>query len=258
MNMITDNLWEEIKDLIPVKKSKFGRPEMCPRKALNAILYVLKTGIQWHYLPNEMGKASTVHGKFRKWIKLEIFDLIMQKACLFYEAINGEVSIWYATDASSSKASFAHTWSGRNPTDRGKQGIKKSIIIDRKGAPLSITIGSANQHDSTLFPKTLRAFHQFNPSQIKLMAADSAYDDKKTRNICKKANFILLAATNNRNNHEVKNYKPRHRWIVERTFGWLNWNRSIKFCWTKLEDSYLAFCHLACSIQLFRMSGVFV
>jgi hypothetical protein len=37
MNRIPDILWKEIAPLIPVKKSKVGRPEMCPRKALNAI-----------------------------------------------------------------------------------------------------------------------------------------------------------------------------------------------------------------------------
>lgn len=258
MNRIPDILWKEIATLIPAKISKVGRPEMCPRKALDAILYVLKTGIQWHYIPQEMGCTSTIHGKFRKWIKLGLFDRIMERAAAFYENNKGYASIWYATDTSSCKAPFAYSWSGANPTDRGKQGVKKSIIVDRRGAPLAITVGPANQHDSKLFNSTLSVFKQYDLSTIKIMAADSAYDAKIIKNSCAAAQFILLAATNKRRNQHLKPYRPLHRWIVERTFAWLNCYRSLKICWTKTQSSFLALCSLACSIQLFKMGGIFV
>lgn len=155
MYMIPDILWDEINRLIPKKESKIGRPPMCPKKAMNAILFVIKTGIQWHYLPREMGAASTIHGKIRHWVKLGIFSDIMDAAVNFYKAYHGNGDGWYATDTSSSKAPFAGSWSGKNPTDRRKQGVKKSIIVDRNGAPLSLIVGAANTHDSQFFHDTL-------------------------------------------------------------------------------------------------------
>ena len=259
MYIIPDILWDRISKLIPEKESKIGRPPMCPRKALNAILFIIKTGIQWHCLPREMGATSTVHGKFRHWVKLGIFSNIMGMAVDYYKAHHGEGDGWHASDTSSSKAPFASSWAGKNPTDRGKQGIKKSIIVDRNGAPLALSIGAANAHDSQFFNDTLDALKNYNYNDWKIMACDSAYDSKKIKDICFDKNFILLASENKRNSKgNQKPYKPPHRWVVERTFGWLNWNRGIKFCWTKLQSSFLAFCHLACSIQLFKMSGVSV
>ena len=120
MNMIPDIVWKEIENIIPRKKSKVRRPEMCPRQALNTILYVLRTGVQWHWLPKDMGKASTVHGKFRKWVKLGIFEQIMEKAAQVYECRQGKAGIWYAIDTSACKAPLAN-WSGANPTDRSKR-----------------------------------------------------------------------------------------------------------------------------------------
>lgn len=257
MKMITNSEWNEIRDLIPLKKSKVGRPLFPPRQALNGILYVLRTGCQWKMLPREFGAPSTVHGKFRHWIKIGVFEKIMDKARLVYEKSLKEPMNWFAIDASHSKAPFAINWSGKNPTDRRKRGIKRNIIVDIKGAPLAVTIGSSNRHDSIFFSKTFECLKVPDDSKIRMIAADSAYDNKKIRKTCKTKNFILLAATNIRRNKNKKKYNPSLRWVVERTFGWMAWFRGLKTCWAKTESSYLAFILFAASIQLFKMGGVF-
>ena len=44
---------------------------------------------------------------------------------------------------------------GRNPVDRGKQGIKRSTLVDAKGIPIGTVAAPANRHDSPLLDKTL-------------------------------------------------------------------------------------------------------
>ncbi|HJM68646.1 MAG TPA: transposase [Candidatus Babeliales bacterium] len=66
MNRIPDDFWNVIKEIISAKKNRVGRPEMCSRKALEGIFYTIKAGSPWHMLPAELGKPTTVHGKFRK------------------------------------------------------------------------------------------------------------------------------------------------------------------------------------------------
>src|SRR6266853_2069706 len=59
--LVTDELWELVKPLLPKKRrsrSKRGRPSLEDRDALTGILFVLKTGIPWEYLPREMGCGS--------------------------------------------------------------------------------------------------------------------------------------------------------------------------------------------------------
>ena len=55
--LISDDLWEVIEPLLPVmkRKTKRGRPRIGNREALTGILFVLKTGIPWEYLPQELG-----------------------------------------------------------------------------------------------------------------------------------------------------------------------------------------------------------
>lgn len=256
MRMISDFMWKEIEPLIPVKTRTVGRPPLPSLQVLNGIFYILKTGAPWKYLPKEFGAPSTVHGRFRIWIKTGVFDKIMQKAAAIYALNSANQASWYATDTASCKAPLAK-WSGKNPTDRGKRGVKKSIIVDLKGAPLAVSVGPANQHDSKFLEKTLFNLRGYSPEAAKIMAADSAYDAKSVRLICKQANFLLLAATNVRRNKNKKPYRPALRWVVERTFGWLAWYRGLKTCWTKTIESFEAFLKFAASIQLFKMSGIF-
>jgi transposase len=69
--LLTDELWERIKPLLPPEppKPKGGRPRVPDRAALTGILFVLRTGIQWEYLPQEMGCGSgmTCWRRLRDW-----------------------------------------------------------------------------------------------------------------------------------------------------------------------------------------------
>ena len=58
--LVTDELWEVIEPLLPPEppKPKGGRPRVDDRAALTGILFVLKTGIPWEMLPQEMGSGS--------------------------------------------------------------------------------------------------------------------------------------------------------------------------------------------------------
>lgn len=257
MEKIPDFMWNEMKKAIPKKKSNVGRPQTPSRKILDGIFFILKTGIQWKYLPKEFGAPSTVHGRFRKWIKMGIFEEIMELARKIYAQSKNEPILWFATDTSYSKAPFASKWGGKNPTDRGRYGVKKSIVVDFEGAILAVEVGPANKHDSKFFENTFSHIKKWLPGKAKMMAADSAYDCQKIRKLCRKNNFILLAATNIRRNKKKEKYNPSSRWVVERTFGWLAWYRSLKTCWSKTKESFLAFLSLAASVQLFKMLGVF-
>ena len=65
MLIISDSIWNEIKNIIPEKKSTVGRPQKDPKTTLSVILYIMVTGAQWHRLPDYYGRPTTIHGRFR-------------------------------------------------------------------------------------------------------------------------------------------------------------------------------------------------
>ena len=52
---------------------------------------------------------------------------------------------------------------GKNPTDRGKQGVKRSLLVDGKGMPIGVAVDGANRHDSKLVPATLESIPRERP-----------------------------------------------------------------------------------------------
>ena len=250
---IPDKLWNEIESIF-MKKSKVGRPEKDNRIALNGALFILSTGCQWGMLPEKYGSPSTVHGKFMRWCRNGIFKTILSKARQYYQARNKKNN-WFAIDSISKKAPLAQ-FSGKSPTDRAKRGIKHGLIVDRKGAPLFVTISAANTHDSKLF---LPLVQQIKKSKnLRIIAADSAFDVKELYQFCKdNKNIALIVTPNPRRKKNVHRFKVPHRWIVEQTFGILTWFRGLKICWNKTIESAFGYLQFACSLRLFKMAGIF-
>jgi len=81
---VSDILWRKVEPLIPVRrrepgrkyqrKAGAGRKPMSSRQVFSAIVYVLRTGIQWKALPREFGSASAVHQSFQNWYRAGFFQ----------------------------------------------------------------------------------------------------------------------------------------------------------------------------------------
>src|SRR5215475_14270044 len=72
-----DDLWKRIAPVLGPEKAPGtpGRPATPCRRLFDALVYVLRTGGQWHALPRqEYAPGSTVHGWFRHWVQAGVFE----------------------------------------------------------------------------------------------------------------------------------------------------------------------------------------
>jgi putative transposase len=58
---------------------------MPDRRAFEAMIYVLRTGIQWNALPRELGASSTGHARFQEWEREGFFEEIWRAGLVEYE-----------------------------------------------------------------------------------------------------------------------------------------------------------------------------
>ena len=81
--LVTDELWEAIEPLLPEEppKPKGGRPRIDDRATLTGILFVLKSGIPWEMLPQEMGCGSgmTCWRRLKEWHEAGVWERLHQK-----------------------------------------------------------------------------------------------------------------------------------------------------------------------------------
>ncbi len=140
---------------------------------------------------------------------------------------------------------------GPNPTDRGKPGTKRHIVVERKGIPLNALITGANTHDSVVFEELIdgigpikrpRGRPRKRPEKLH---ADKGYDISRCRRALHKRGIKVRIA---RKGVESKQKLGRHRWVVERTLSWLSKYRRLAVCYERRDDIHLAFLKLGCAL----------
>jgi putative transposase len=121
-----DWLWERMAPLLPGSPPHplgCHRPRVPNRDAMDAILLVLRTGMQWNAL-NATGvcSSSAAHRRFQEWEQAGVFHEFWRQGLLDYDAVVGIDWAWLAADGAMTKAPLGGPRTGPNPTDRAKKG----------------------------------------------------------------------------------------------------------------------------------------
>src|SRR5258708_11814619 len=138
--IVPDDLWARWEPLIPDHPNPHplggGRPRRPDRDCANAIFFVLRTGCQWVALDVAgLCPHSTAHDRFQEWVEGGLWQRLCQEAVYCYDGLKGLDWSFLCADGSMAKAPLAKEERGRNLTDRGKQGVKRSLLTDAKGIP---------------------------------------------------------------------------------------------------------------------------
>ena len=145
---------------------------------------------------------------------------------------------------------------GPNPTDRAKNGVKKSLLVEKDGGPLAITIAGANVPDARLLAATIEAIvlerPEPEPEHPQHLCLDKGYDNDEGWGACVDFAYTPhIALVRDERPPRPKRHRPR-RWIVERTLAWLSKCRGILIRWEKKPENDLGLLKLACGLLWFR------
>lgn len=241
-------MWMAIRHLF--SSSGAGRPLQDPRTKLNGILFVLRSGCQWRFLPREYGAKSTVHRAFMTWSEAGIFEQIHKIARSLY--LTKHEPSYFAIDAALGRARHGGGGLGKNPCDRGKMGIKKHLIVDIKGVPLFATTSPASVHDVKVGYRLARDLVKYKHSKTTpILAADAGYDATRLKRMLVKNEIVPFIAINKRRSQKSEKRNSKNRWIVESAHSWINNFRSLLVRFTKYEHTFQSFLSFACSYLVF-------
>lgn len=114
---VPDELWARLEPILADvdPPAPTGRKRIDQRKALDGIIYQLRTGCQWNVLPREFGDDSSVHRTFQRWLDLDVLDGIWADLVEACEDLDGVVWEWQAADGVLGTAKQGGTRSGRIP-----------------------------------------------------------------------------------------------------------------------------------------------
>jgi transposase len=166
---------------------------------LEAVLWILDTGAQWHMLPQSYPNYKTVHRRFQTWCRDEVLRRVL--------------------------------------TDVANELIM--AIVDRHGLPLSVSTHAANHHEVRLVQLCFD-FYMIEAKPENLIGDQRLRQRSPGRGVAPRRHRDHRA-TPHQSQQAAYARSTLRRWLVERFFAWMQWQRRILVCWEYHTQNFLGF-----------------
>ena len=247
---LTDSQWEVMKDILNCQRKR--KHDL--REIFNALLWLDRTGTQWRNLESRYPRWTIVYYYFRRWrtdgtfVLLNVHLVNLERWMWDKEATPSLVSV----DSQSVKAApFVDSDKGIDGNKR-VNGRKRHIVVDTLGLVVGVSVSAANADDAKEGMKLLeRCKSQLQ--RVQKVLVDGAYKNSFAGWV--KEHLRAEAEISSRP-ETAKGFVPiKWRWVVERTFGWLNFFRRLAKDYEKTAQSAESWILLAnCSVILQRFA----
>jgi transposase len=223
---VIDPLWDQFAALLPERKVAHPlgchRPRIPDRIAFDKLVQVLVLGASYEKIADSTCSATTIRDRRDEWIDAGVFDRLEQLCLEAYDRVVGLELADISVDGCVVKAPCGGEAAGKSPVDRGKQGTKRSLLVDGAGIPLGCVTAPANQHDSPLLRPTLETLGRFQPCfgvglpETITVHLDAGYDSGKTRDLLEELGCHAVISA------KGTPLQTGRRWVVERANSWHN------------------------------------
>jgi transposase len=257
---IIEPIFEQFCALLPEHKT--DHPLGCHRRRIpdrvvfEKLVQILVFGCAYDRIADGSCSESTLRRRRDEWIELGLMERLREISLEAYDRLIGLELSEVAVDGCLTKAPCGGQKAGRNPVDRGKQGIKRSMAVDASGIPMGATTAPANHHDSPLLVPTLEAVTKTLgglPEETSIHL-DRGYDSKLTRERLKE---LGLRGEISGKGKPAPFWASR-RWVVERTSSWHNAHKKLVWCTERVGrviDFWVAFSDVVIIVRRLAREG---
>ncbi len=257
---LIEPIWQQFKALLPERKTSHPlgchRPRIPDRVVFEKLVQVLVFGCAYERIADEGCSATTLRDRRDEWIESGVMEKLRGMALDAYDRLVGLELSEVVVDGCTTKAPCGGEKAGKSPVDRGKMGLKRSMVVDGEGIPLGVVAAPANRHDSPLLVPTLEvAFETLGglPEETSVHL-DRGYDSNLTRE--RLADLGLWWEISGKG--KPAPFWATRRWVVERTSSWQNAHKKLVWCTERVGrviDFWVAFSDVVIIVRRLIREG---
>jgi hypothetical protein len=257
---LIEPIFEQFCSLLPERKTNHPlgchKARIPDRVVFEKLVQILVFGCAYERIADDSCSESTLRRRRDEWIELGLMERLREISLDAYDRLIGLELSEVAVDCCITKAPCGGEKAGRNPVDRGKGGIKRSVAVDAKGIPLGTITAPANRHDSPLLVPTLKAASEVLgalPEETSVHL-DRGYDSLLSRERLEELGLGWEISGKGK----PAPYWATMRWVVERTSSWHNAHKKLLWCTErvgKVIDFWVAFSSVVIIVRRLAREG---
>lgn len=227
------------------------------REVFNGMRYIVRTGSQWRYMPNDLPPWHTVYQQTQRWLEAGVFETLVHDLRMLLRELEGRNPAPSAAIFDGRTLQSTPESGGRAGYDghKKRKGSKVHLAVDTLGQLLAVVVTPANEQERAQVAELAAKVQEVTGDRVEVAFVDQGYTGEQAAEAAEQ-HGIKLEVVKLPNTKRGFVLLPR-RWVVERSFAWLARFRRLARDYERLDET-LAGLHFVAFAMLMAHNFVSV
>jgi transposase len=242
---VSDDEWAFVAPYLTLMKEDAPQREHSLREVFNGLRYIVRTGMQWRFMPNDLPPWSAVYQQTQRWIDAGIFEDLVHDLRMLLREIEGRnpqpsAAIFDGRTLQSSPESGARAgYDGH----RRRKGSKVHLAVDTLGQLLAAIVTPADEQERAQVAELAEKVQAATGESVEVAFVDQGYTGEEAAADAAQHGIRLEVVKLPTAKHGFV-LLPR-RWVVERSFAWMSRFRRLARDYERLSETLVGLHFIA-------------
>ncbi len=255
---VSDDEWAFVAPYLTLMTEDAPQREHSLREVFNGLRYIVRTGMQWRMMANDLPPWHTVYQQTQRWLKAGVFEDMVGDLRMLMREIGGRTPQPRAAILDSRTLQSSPESGGRAGYDghKRRKGSKVHLAVDTLGQLLAVLVTPANEQDRAQVGALAEQIQNATGGSVELAFVDQGYTGEKPAAEAQ-AHGIRLEVVKLPTAKHGFVLLPR-RWVVERSFAWMARFRRLARDYERLSETLVGLHFVAFAMLMAHRFVIFM